>query len=90
MSTIVKPSPISGFPEWLPYQKKHESEYIRQISLIFESFGFVPLETSAIERNEVLSSKGEINLSGINSPTLVANVSISINRYPAACGGEFH
>lgn len=61
MSTIVKPSPISGFPEWLPYQKKHESEYIRQISLIFESFGFVPLETSAIERNEVLSSKGEIN-----------------------------
>jgi hypothetical protein len=30
------------------------------------------------------------NLSGINSPPLVANVSIPINRYPAACGGEFH
>jgi|GEM_PF-6582229 len=31
-----------------------------------------------------------INLSGLNSPPLVAKFRISIKRYPAACGGEFH
>jgi len=31
-----------------------------------------------------------LNLSGLNSPPLVAKVSISKNRYPAACGGEVH
>jgi len=31
-----------------------------------------------------------MNLSGLNSPPLVAKVSISKNRYPAACGGEVH
>jgi histidyl-tRNA synthetase len=58
---IVSPSAISGFPEWLPDQKILESSYLNRITKIFESFGFVPIETPAVEKDDVLSSKGEIN-----------------------------
>nr|VFK26221.1 MAG: histidyl-tRNA synthetase [Candidatus Kentron sp. MB] len=57
----VKPSPISGFPEWLPAQKLLEAGFVRKITRIFESFGYAPIETAAVERDGVLASKGEIN-----------------------------
>lgn len=57
----VKLIPISGFPEWLPAQKLLESNFIKKITNIFESFGYTPIETAAVERDEILTSKGEIN-----------------------------
>jgi len=59
--TKIKPSQVSGFPEWLPSQKILENQFIDKIARYFESFGFIPIETPAVERDEVLSSKGEIN-----------------------------
>lgn len=55
---IVKPSPISGFPEWLPEEKRVEDHLLAIIRRNFELFGFTAIETSAVERKEVLAAKG--------------------------------
>ncbi|NBB81942.1 MAG: histidine--tRNA ligase [Alphaproteobacteria bacterium] len=57
---IVKPQPISGFPEWLPEEKLVEERLLRIIREEFERYGFAPLETSAVERKEVLRAKGVV------------------------------
>ena len=56
--TIVKPAPVSGFPEWLPEQKLVEQRMLDVIREEFERFGFGPIETPAIERKDVLAAKG--------------------------------
>lgn len=58
---MAKPSKISGFPEWLPEQKIAEDKIIGAIKGIYESYGFVPIETPAIELLTTLGSKGVID-----------------------------
>ncbi|WP_088241018.1 histidine--tRNA ligase [Calothrix rhizosoleniae] len=48
----------SGFPEFLPSEKRLESYLLDTIRKVFESYGFTPIETPAIERLEVLQAKG--------------------------------
>ena len=55
---IVRPQPISGFPEWLPEEKLVEERALRIIRQEFERFGFCPVETPAVERRDVLTAKG--------------------------------
>lgn len=55
---MVSAKPISGFPEWLPEEKMIEKRCIDAIAKIFEGFGYTPLETAAVERTEVIASKG--------------------------------
>ncbi len=57
---IVKPRPVSGFPEWLPEQKLVEQRILDVIREEFERYGFGPIETPAIERKEVLAAKGVV------------------------------
>ena len=57
---IVKPLPVSGFPEWLPEEKLVEERWLAVIRRAFERFGFAPIETPAIERKAVLSAKGVV------------------------------
>ncbi len=57
---IVKPQPVSGFPEWLPEQKLVEQRMLDIIREEFERYGFGPIETPAIERKEVLAAKGVV------------------------------
>lgn len=57
---IIKPQPISGFPEWLPEEKLVEERLLRIIREEFERYGFTPIETPAVERKEVLSAKGVV------------------------------
>ena len=57
MSKVGK---ISGFPEWLPEQKIAEDRVISTIRRIFESYGFAPIETPAVELLTSLGSKGVI------------------------------
>lgn len=52
---------ISGFPEWLPKHKLVEDGLILQISKLFKSYGFTPIETPAVELKSTLSSKGVID-----------------------------
>lgn len=55
---IIKPRPISGFPEWLPAEKLLEERALTIIREEFQRFGFTPIETPAVERKEVLEAKG--------------------------------
>jgi histidyl-tRNA synthetase len=54
----TKISPISGFPEYLPAQQRAFDAITAKIRHAYESFGYTPLETAAVERTEVLISKG--------------------------------
>ena len=48
----------SGFPEFLPSEKRLEVYLLDNIRRVFESYGFTPIETPAVERLEVLQAKG--------------------------------
>ena len=48
----------SGFPEFLPNEKRLELYLLDIIRRVFESYGFTPIETPAVERLEVLQAKG--------------------------------
>ncbi|NDC39715.1 MAG: hypothetical protein EBZ48_17020, partial [Proteobacteria bacterium] len=52
---------ISGFPEWLPEQKLVEDEVIATVRAVYQRYGFVPLETAAVEHLGVLGAKGVID-----------------------------
>ena len=51
-------SHISGFPELLPEERIAENRMIDTIKGIYESYGYTPIETSSVERMDVLLSKG--------------------------------
>jgi histidyl-tRNA synthetase len=55
----MRPTPISGFPEWLPPQRMIEQYAIGRIRDTFELYGFAPLETRAVEPLDQLLRKGE-------------------------------
>lgn len=58
MADIIQPKPISGFPEFLPSEQIVFQRMMTIIRTEFERFGFSPIETPAVERKEVLTSKG--------------------------------
>jgi histidyl-tRNA synthetase len=60
MPAIVKPTPISGFPEFLPAEQILFARMIEIIKTGFERYGFSPIETPAVERKDVLTSKAGI------------------------------
>ena len=53
---MIKPTPISGFPEWLPAQRLIEQRYIDTIRRVYELYGYTNLETSAVEKVNVLEA----------------------------------
>ncbi|TDQ53814.1 histidine--tRNA ligase [Actinorugispora endophytica] len=56
---IVRPAPISGFPEWSPRIRSVEQRWLDHIRRGFERYGFSSVETPSVEALEVLMSKGE-------------------------------
>lgn len=56
---IYKPSPISGFPEWLPEVRIVEQRWLDHIRSVFESYGYCSIETPAVEELNVIAAKGE-------------------------------
>jgi histidyl-tRNA synthetase len=57
----VRPSPLSGFPEFLPAQRIVELRVIETVRETFELHGFASIETRAVEPLEQLLRKGEID-----------------------------
>jgi len=55
---IITPKSISGFPEWLPGERIVEQKLLSIIEKTFEQYGFTSIETSAVERKDVLIAKG--------------------------------
>ena len=56
MSKIL---PISGYPEWLPQQKRFEQALMGRLAEQLELCGFLPVETRAVEPLSTLLSKGD-------------------------------
>ncbi|MGQ0468062.1 MAG: histidine--tRNA ligase [Sporichthyaceae bacterium] len=56
---IVRPAPISGFPEWLPEVRLAEQNWIDRIRATYERYGFCSVETPSVEALDVLLAKGE-------------------------------
>ncbi|MPZ00091.1 MAG: histidine--tRNA ligase [Actinophytocola sp.] len=56
---LVKPLPISGFPEWVPEVRLVEQHWIDAIRRKFERYGFCSIETPSVEALDVLTAKGE-------------------------------
>lgn len=54
---IVEPTILSGFMELLPAEQLVFNKMLDTIKNTYESFGFVPIDTPAIERSEVLLAK---------------------------------
>jgi histidyl-tRNA synthetase len=55
---MIKSKPLSGFPEWLPQQRLIEEAFIAKIKSVYESYGFTPIETAAVETIDVLAEQG--------------------------------
>jgi histidyl-tRNA synthetase len=58
---MSKPRAISGFPEWTPAQTLAEQTFLRKAIAIYESYGYTPLDTPAVERVETLAAKGVVD-----------------------------
>jgi histidyl-tRNA synthetase len=56
---MAKPTPLSGFPEWLPAQRIVEQQILKIIQDTFELHGFAGIETRAVEPMDQLLRKGE-------------------------------
>jgi histidyl-tRNA synthetase len=56
-----RPTPLSGFPEWLPRQRLVEQQLLDTIRRVFELNGFASIETRAVEPLDQLLRKGEID-----------------------------
>jgi histidyl-tRNA synthetase len=57
--TVAKPTPLSGFPEWLPGQRIVEQHVLDVLRETFELHGFASIETRAVEPLDQLLRKGE-------------------------------
>lgn len=58
---IYKPRPVTGFPEWLPEERRIEQQWFDHIRKVFESYGFCSIETPSVEELDVLRAKGEVD-----------------------------
>ena len=56
---MSRPTPLSGFPEWLPGERAVESHVLDVLRRTFELHGFAGIETRAVEPVEDLLRKGE-------------------------------
>jgi histidyl-tRNA synthetase len=58
---MARPTPLSGFPEWLPAQRIAEQQVLDRLRATFESWGFASVETRAVETLDQMLRKGEID-----------------------------
>src|SRR3712207_1522217 len=56
---MARPTPLSGFPEWLPAGRIVEQHVLDVLQRTFELHGFVGIETRAVEPLDQLLRKGE-------------------------------
>ncbi|HEY8721958.1 histidine--tRNA ligase [Pengzhenrongella sp.] len=56
---MARPTPLSGFPEWLPQGRTVEQHILDALRRTFELHGFAGIETRAVEPLDQLLRKGE-------------------------------
>ena len=57
---MPRPTPLSGFPEFLPNGRIVEQAVLDRLRETFELHGFASIETRAVETMDQLTRKGEI------------------------------
>jgi histidyl-tRNA synthetase len=101
---MTRPTPISGFPEWLPAQRMIEQRFVDRLRSTFELHGFAPLETRAVEPLDQLLRKGETSKevyvlrrlqadaddSGDESLGLHFDLTVPFARYVLENAGKLH
>ena len=50
-----------GFPEWLPAAKRLENNIIDLVRGTYESYGYTPVETAAVEKAKDMSTTGDVS-----------------------------
>jgi len=58
MAELISPQVLKGFRDSLPQQELPKRRLMQKLETVFESFGFVPIDTPALEYAEVLLGKG--------------------------------
>ena len=58
MAELISPQVLKGFRDSLPQQELPKKELMKRLETVFEAFGFVPIDTPALEYAEVLLGKG--------------------------------
>jgi histidyl-tRNA synthetase len=56
-TTTINPRLLSGFRDFLPEKKKQRDQIIEKVRVVYESFGFQPLETPVLEYTDILTGK---------------------------------
>ncbi len=56
---MARPTPLSGFPEFLPAQRQVEQQVLATLARTFELHGFANVETRAVEPMDQLLRKGD-------------------------------
>src|SRR5690625_2606912 len=59
LQAMARPTPLSGFPEWLPTDRAVERAVIDTLRRTFELHGFSEIDTRAVEPVEELTRQGE-------------------------------
>src|SRR5262245_52459766 len=58
MSARIEPRALKGFRDTMPAAAAARNRMFRRIEAVFESFGYVPIDTPALEYAEILRGKG--------------------------------
>jgi histidyl-tRNA synthetase len=58
MAVLIEPKVLKGFRDFLPPQEMIRRNLTEKIEAVFRSFGFVPIDTPALEYAEILLGKG--------------------------------
>jgi histidyl-tRNA synthetase len=58
MAEIIEPRTLRGFRDSLPETESRKLEIQQKLTAVFRSFGFVPIDTPAMEYAEILLGKG--------------------------------
>lgn len=58
MADLIAPQVLKGFRDSLPQQEIPKKALMTRLEAVFESFGFVPIDTPVLEYTEVLLGKG--------------------------------
>ena len=52
---------MRGFPEWIPAAKRVERQMLNTIASVYESYGYTPIETVAVEKTTSLATTGDVS-----------------------------
>ena len=53
----IEPRTLKGFRDFLPHEARKRQYVIEMLRRVFESYGFEPLETPALEYEDILLGK---------------------------------